>query len=447
MKKFCLNLKTSDKITFLFTVFNFVSLLILLIGINIIYFYSWYSDQKFESTYDMDKNYAMYSESKNISNLEAFQEYILQKDTLIIPNNGGELICSNGVETRVHSNVDLIKDKWFYSNGEKVFFIFSQYYEEIWEVKVFFDTTPYVKSQIIILKISFFIILFSLIIYFFIWRKIAKFWLRHLKNIAEISKNIDIENYVEEIKIIWNKQDEMNILANSLNKSFSHIQKQATTLKQFITDVSHEFKTPLMVINSQIDLYNKKLEKGKISETDMWSLLNIIKNNTKKLNNLLETFLLLSRIENGIEKLDITQKDGEKYMKDIVQHYVSSTSQTSNITYKFSKNFELNIEENTFNILFENLLSNAIKFSKNSWKIEIWWNMKGFWIQDDGIWIPKESIDHIWEKFFRWDMNKEWFGIWLFIVKRICDLYKWDISVKSEKNKGTKFSIKFHEHE
>jgi hypothetical protein len=63
--------------------------------VNIIYFFAWYSDQKSESMYDMDINYDMYNAQKSDNNLEAFKEYILRKDTLIIPKDGGELICSN----------------------------------------------------------------------------------------------------------------------------------------------------------------------------------------------------------------------------------------------------------------------------------------------------------------------------------------------------------------
>jgi len=88
MYKIFLNLKTSNRITVLFTIFNFFSLIILLLGVNIIYFFSWYSDQKSESMYDMNMNYNMYISEQTENNLEAFKKYILQKDTLIIPQDG-----------------------------------------------------------------------------------------------------------------------------------------------------------------------------------------------------------------------------------------------------------------------------------------------------------------------------------------------------------------------
>lgn len=443
MAKFYSNLKTSDKITFLFTVFNFISLIVLLIGINVIYFFSWYSDQKSESMYDMNMNYNIYSSWNNLSNLEAFKEYILQKDTLIIPNDWWDLICSRWVETKIHNNIDEIKDDLFYSNWEKVFFIFTRYYEDIWEVKVFLDTTPYVKSQILIIKISLIIILVSLFLYFIIWKKISKYSLKNLNNISNQFKDIDIEKDFEKVQIVWNKDDEINILANTLNKSFTHIKDQTQTLKQFITDVSHEFKTPLMVIDSHIDLYEKKKEKELISEEDTQVLLKKVKGKTADLNSILETFLLLSRVENNIEKLDFVEVYLDKYMKKITDEFIENHPWNINIQYKCLENTKVKIEKNTFDILFKNLLSNAIKFSKEAKKIEIWCNNDIFWIKDNWIWIKKEKINKIWDKFFRQDKNKEWFWVWLFIVKRLVQLYNWEIQVESEESKGTKFIINF----
>jgi len=175
----------------------------------------------------------------------------------------------------------------------------------------------------------------------------------------------------------------VNILAETINKSFCHIKDQTINLKQFITNVSHEFKTPLMIIDSQIDLYNKKLEKNILSKNDTNILLNNIKSNTKNLNKLLETFMLLSRLENKLgNKIELLNKENinlEKYIKQITNNYILTkynnknknkitdiNNITENINIKFNLNPDINlaIEKNTFNILFENILSNAIKFSK-----------------------------------------------------------------------------------
>jgi signal transduction histidine kinase len=145
-------------------------------------------------------------------------------------------------------------------------------------------------------------------------------------------------------------------LADTLNKSFSHIKNQTSNLKQFISDVSHEFKTPLMVINSQIDLYNKKLEKDKLNCDDTKILLEKISQNTKKLNKILELFLQLSRIENKIENFEKNEVVLDEYLKKISKDYLSTSKKDIKIIYQTKKDILLNINKDTFNVLFENLL-------------------------------------------------------------------------------------------
>ncbi len=493
MKKFFSNLKTSDKITFLFTIFNFIWLLLLLFTINIIYFYIWYWDQKKASLYDMNINYSkilknakkhiscnmdkcvMQDKQKflfknfkdnNVRNIEAFKKYILKKDTIILWKNW-KIICSKWVSKKIHKDPESLKDKLFYKIKDKVYFIYSKNYPEIWEVKVFFDTTPYVKSQIIIIKISLFIILISVFIFYFIWRKITKYSLKNLLKISKIVENIDIEKDFEKINISWNKDDEINILAKALNDSISHIKKQTSNLKQFITDVSHEFKTPLMIINSQIDLYNKKQKLEKLDKNETKKLLEKIKQKTAKLNNLLETFLFFWRVENNIEKLKKQKINFSVYLENSIKKIIENNEIIKNISkensnsifwekngpiniiFKIEKNIFIEIEKNIFDILLENLLSNAIKFSlinleKNKKvSIEIWLNKKEFFIKDNWIWIDEKLQKNIFEKFSRKDTNIEWFGIWLFLVKRIVKLYSWKIKVESKKDFWTKFIIIF----
>lgn len=445
MIKFCSKLKTSDKITFLFSLFNFIWLILLLLGVNIIYFLVWNSHQKEMSFSEIDNKY---EEFLIYNNSEVFRNFILKNDTIIIPENRGyDIFCSNWIERKVHKTILTMKEKFYYKSENKIYFIFSKNYNWIWEVKILFDTTPYVEVQIMIIKFSLFLIFISLFIFYFIWKKITKFGFKNLEIISKQYEKLDIEKDFKKIKIIWNKNDEINILAETLNKSFCHIKTQASNLKQFTDDVAHEFKTPLMIVNSRIDLYNKKLEKKKLEKEDTDILLKQIKFNTKKLNDLLETFLVLSRAENKLEKLEKKEVDLWSYLKTITENYLinnNSSKKNINIKYNLYKDKKILLEENTFQILFENLFSNAIKFwKKDNIKIEIWFNKKSFWIKDNWIWISEKNLKNIWNKFFRNDLKIQWFGIWLFLVKRLVDLYNWEIDVESVENKWSKFIIKF----
>ncbi len=438
--KYLKKLKTSDRISLIFSIFNFISLIILLIFINIIYFFIWYNDQKKESLYDVNKNYNFWI---NKDNKEAFEKYILEKDTIIIKDDW-EILCSGWVSKKLHSEPEQLKDRYFIKENNKIYFIFSNYYKDIWRVKVLFDTTFYMKSQIIIIKLSFVIMFLWWFLYFFIWRKISKYALSDLEKISKEAKNLSIDNFHKiEVCSTW-ENDEIKILANALNNSFDKIKSQTKNLKQFITDVSHEFKTPLMIINSKIDLFNKKHEKWKLKKEDLNILLDWIKQDTKKMNKLLETLFLLSRVTEWIEEFKKEKINLSEYLEKFISNFLKSfSSKKIQIDYKIEKNIFKEIELMIFSIIIENLLTNAIKFSKNNLKLEIWLNEKMLYIKDNWIWMPEEVLKDIWEKFYRKDFNVEWFWIWLFIVKRIIKLYNWKIEVKSELWKWSEFIINF----
>lgn len=442
------NLTTSRRTSIIFALVNLFFMIVLLLTINFSYFYLWYEDQKAESLYDMDKNYAEYTNSNSWSNIEAFKEYILTKDTIIISSESNEILeCSNWVTKKIHNSemaLNELKDSYFYQNkGDgKIYFIFSQTYDEIGTVKVLFDTTPYIKSQILIIKITLVITLISILISYFVWKLFATYTLRDLRKISQEAKEMTLDSY-HEIQCEGCQDDEVKILANTINQSILKIKRQSQNLKQFITDVSHEFKTPLMVINSKIDVYRKLQEKWKNKPEDLDLLLDTIKDRTKKLNNILETLFLLSRKTEGIEKLDYEKVDLSNYLPFYIDEYIANYTKKIEIVYDLKEPIWLKIDKNIFNIIIDNLVSNAVKFSNENGIIQIWWNKNKIWVQDYGTGMEEKILKNIWDKFYREDINREWFWVGLFIVSRMIDLFKWKIEVTSKKNKGSKFTITF----
>jgi signal transduction histidine kinase len=92
---------------------------------------------------------------------------------------------------------------------------------------------------------------------------------------------------------------------------------------------------------------------------------------------------------------------------------------------------------------FENILKNAVKYSENWWEIEIFIEQNSFSIKDYGIGIEEKNLDKIFDRYFRESYAKSWSGIGLSIIKRITEIYKWEIDIQSEKNKYTKVTISF----
>ncbi len=391
----------------------------------------------------MEENYYKTIErQEQITDIDNFREYLLTKDTIIIPDDW-ELECSEWVTKKIHDNVDEIKDKYFYRDGDTIYFIYSKYFDEIWEVKVFFDTTTYIHSQLIIIKTGLIFIFLVFILQFFWGRYISKRLLKDLTSISEKVKSVDINSNNKHV-ICQNmpQNDEIRILAEALNESYDTIDSQTSKLKQFLTDVSHEFKTPLMALSSRLDLLDKKKDRGKLWDSDISKLFSDTRQNISKLNWLLESLFFLSRIEEQAWCLVTQQLQLKSYMENKVQS-ISESFPHKNISYDLhiSDAIEYNVEENTFSILIDNLLSNAIKFSPQDAVVTIKAGKKYISVTDNGPWIDKNDRERIWEKFYRKDTNKEWFGVWLYLVKRIADIYGWAISISGKKWEWATFKI------
>ena len=436
------SLKTSERISLSFSIFGFISLLIFLILINITYFFIWYGDQKEKSFSSMNETYLGYLTSEwKMEDVEVFKQYLLSKDTIIIPKEG-DLICSEWVSKKVHEDVENVKDQYLYKDGETVYFIYTKYFEHIGEVKVFFDTTPYINSQLIIMKTGIVFILLVFFLQFFAGKFISRKLLKDLKNISEKLKTVDIHSENKYVTCNMPEDDEIRILADALNSSYDTIESQTQKLKQFLTDVSHEFKTPLMGMSSELDVLMKKKEKSSLQHEDTERFFMNTRVNIRKLNSLLETLFFLSRIEENSWCL-VKQK---LFLREYVEKKLAETSQ--NFPHKhiscdldIEKDIVYEVEENTFSILLDNIFSNAIKFSPKKVHLIIQADTNSFSIEDNGPGIDTHQSEKIWDKFYRKDTKIEWFWIGLYLVKRIVNIYNWKITLSSKKWRWAKFTV------
>ncbi len=392
----------------------------------------------------MNVSYKAYLDSEGDSeDIQGLKDYLLARDTIIIPEMW-ELICSPGVSKKIHEDPNIIKDKYIYRDGDTIYFIYSKYFEGVGDVKVFFDTTQYIKSQIIIIKTGLIFIFLVFILQFFTGRYISWKLLKNLKNISDKVKILDIDSQKKHITCLWMPvDDEIRILAEALNTSYDMIDQQTWKLKQFLTDVSHEFKTPLMWMSSELDVLEKKDEKWVLRQDDINMFFSHSRRNISKLNWLLETLFFISRIGDKSSCLVTKDLKVEKYLEKKLME-LSESFAHKDISYELniSEKLVYNVEESTFSILLDNLISNAIKFSPQKVELKIIADEKQFSIEDNGPWISLKNRKKIWDKFYRSDTKIEWFGIWLYLVKRIVDIYKWDIFLESKKWSGAKFIVK-----
>ncbi len=437
------HLKTSEKLSLSFSLIGFFSLLLFLILINITYFFIWYSEQKEMSFSEMNKSYASYiSESTNPEQIQIFQTYLLTKDTLIIPDEW-ELICSPWVAKKIREAPEEIQNRFFYRDNETVYFIYSEYYQGIGEVKVFFDITSYLAAQIKIIQISLIFMIWVFFLHFFLGKILTRYLLRDLQCIAQKVWSLSLHSGDKKIYCNLPPNDEISILAKALNHSYSALEIEAQKLKQFQTDVSHEFKTPLMVMQSRLDVLEKKYEKWVLSWNEQVAFFEVARKSIMKMNTLIETLFFISRCESSdgscLEREDIDIRwFFESKKEEILTQY-----QDKNIHIKLviEKNLVYHIERVSFSILLNNLIENAIKFWADN--ITLTANNRYFSVSDNGPWISELEQEKIFEKFYRSDTNKEWFWVWLSLVKRITEMYQWKIELMSTQWEVTEFRFIF----
>ena len=221
-----------------------------------------------------------------------------------------------------------------------------------------------------------------------------------------------------------------------VSKNLEPVENNLRDMQDFIHNAWHELKTPIAIIHSNLQLIKetKSYEKDLIQE---W-LTEIT-----KLDHLIESLVELSNINSSNNSEKISLKDE---IKSVIKDFkVEADKKKIEIKVLNSNEKVLTINKQYFYILFSNLLWNAIKYSKKWAKIEISLNKNNFSIKDNWIWIKKHDIDKIFDRFYMSEQsrNVDGHGIWLSLVKKIADMYGWEIRVDSKIWEGTEFVVEY----
>ena len=241
-------------------------------------------------------------------------------------------------------------------------------------------------------------------------------------------RNEELQKVIEQLQISLNKEKELNHLKT-----------------KFIALASHEFKTPLSAILSSTELIVKYADLNSISKRN--EHVNKIKSMIHHLNGILDNLLTLENIESGNIKTRFSSFTFHELVKDIFQNTNPLLKKNQSIKFKNSCEEKIYHDQHIIKIILTNLLHNAIKYSKDNGHItvEIKCNSNNIYfnVKDDGIGIPEDEQNLIFNRFFR-AKNALYFpgtGVGLNIVKGYVNSLNGTISFQSTINEGTVFSI------
>lgn len=269
---------------------------------------------------------------------------------------------------------------------------------------------------------------------------------KYVKNINKGLSEIMKGNFSTEIEKInsFVSENQFNDIIENINLMTKELSTVETLRTDFISNVSHEFKTPLTIIQN----YATLLSDVSISEEEQKEYAEKISETSFDLGRLITNILKLNKLEN--QKIFF-----KKNRVNIVEQLSTSILLFEDVLSEKNIEIETNIEDEIYimgdyellNIVWNNLFSNAIKFSKFGGKIKI--NIKELKeqiiveIEDNGIGMDSDTGKRIFEKFYQGNTShsQKGNGLGLALVFKIINILNGEINVKSKLGEGSVFAI------
>ncbi len=301
------------------------------------------------------------------------------------------------------------------------------------------DTTITVlKNQFI--YVTMLVIILSLIVSYFVSRKISSGVIKINKEAKKLSKgNFDVKFDTDQPIL------ELSELAETLEYTKDELSKTENLRRELLANVSHDLKTPLTMIKAYAEMVRDVTYKD---DTKRTKDLNIIIEETDRLNVLVNDILELSKIQSGTQKLTIEQFDLEKFVKNIIKRYdIMSENKKYKFKVSINKNIIVSADRKRIEQVMYNLINNAINYTGDDKKIIInaleLENTVRIEVKDTGKGIDKEELENIWDKYYKIDKTHSreqvGSGVGLSIVKNILINHNCNYGVESIKGNGTIF--------
>lgn len=299
----------------------------------------------------------------------------------------------------------------------------------------------FLKILFVFMAISDFIGIIASIILGYIF---SKRMLRPIDSITKTAENIGINNLKERIDI-KGPDDELKRLSSTFNNMIDRLQDAFERQNQFVSDASHELRTPIAVIKGYADLLDRW---GKDDKDALLKSIKAIKLEANYMADMTEKLLFLARGDRGVQRIDKKAFNLDELIFEVVnesklidKNHVVSVEKNDNI--KITADYKM-IKE-----MLRIFIDNSIKFTKKGGKITLSSikkdNLAVITVSDNGIGIPQDEIKNIFKRFYTVDKSrsreKAGTGLGLSIAKRICDIHNANIDIQSEEEKGTKIII------
>ncbi|MFW6282248.1 MAG: sensor histidine kinase [bacterium] len=272
----------------------------------------------------------------------------------------------------------------------------------------------------------------------------TKKMLSPINQITETAREISFSDLDRRLSV-RGPDDELKKLAVTFNSMLNRLESSFKSQKQFVSDASHELRTPISVIKGYVDLLDRwGKEKPEVRD----EAIQAIKNETENMKHLIENLLLLARGDDSELVKEEEEFDVNNLISNIIKEFQLLEEE---VDFEYIDNAQIKFfgDSNLFKQLFRIFIENAVKFTSREGKIKIIIDDKDgdlfFSIEDNGPGIEKENLPYVFDRFYQADKSrsrkKEGSGLGLAIAKQIVDSYNGEIEVKTSPGEGSKFII------
>jgi two-component system phosphate regulon sensor histidine kinase PhoR len=234
-----------------------------------------------------------------------------------------------------------------------------------------------------------------------------------------------------------------------ISRDVTQLERIEAMRRDFVANVSHELRTPLTVVNGFVETLQ---DMPKLENEMSRRALELMGEQTKRMEGLVNDLLTLSRLENADNILQEGTVDVPVLLQSLVQEGQAISAGKHVLKLEINCHDKLQGSNTELRSAFGNLISNAVRYSPQGGEVFICWKMLddgqlAFSVRDTGIGIAPEHIPRLTERFYRVDSSRSretgGTGLGLAIVKHVVNRHQATLSVESKEGKGSTFKIVF----
>lgn len=278
-------------------------------------------------------------------------------------------------------------------------------------------------------------------------KKVKDTYEEPLHRLADATQQVaggDFSVYVPTIHTA-DRLDYLDVMILDFNKMVEELGSVEPLKTDFVSNVSHEMKTPIAVIKNYAELLQMK----NASDGEKAEYARNIEEAAGHLSALISNILKLNKLENQRIDPEIESYDLCGQLEECILQYEELWDEKElELEVDMEEKAVIQADPSLMELVWNNLLSNAIKFTEQGGKVTVRQATEAEYVEvsvsDTGCGMSKESIRHIFDKFYQGDTShsKEGNGLGLALVKRILVLMNGDIQVVSQEGKGSTFTVK-----